>query len=691
MGRRLNIFCPCLPRKQRDNLSSRSLYLDQDSSGYSDDDDAYTPAHVHPYHHSRSRSRLEALDSDNYYHDSIDDSINPWPTKFSNSRFSRNANQAGFAKSHSRNHSPFEIPYRDDTDDDDDSHQQQQNQQQQNYPKNGSESNRGANSGKDPIERESGIAMFVPYRDDENDSTNHDDNGISIGSRNTRNSSTKVYPKANYTPYNIHAEMVPSPRKLRAPRNLHDKVAWDDTEDDAEEVLDVDALIAEQERITRELAAQEEALRQEEEAAIVAKRMAAIRAAEKRGLLRFEGDKLVIPSSDKQVQGDDLQISLRHTIEKTTPSTASSFVGGIDAFNLELKMANLNTYQTGSQNKIKMASSSSSVSRSTRPAPTRTSTSTSTATWVSAADTLQPLPPSTTPKTVSISTSTSTSTSGTPITLPGQSGINTRGVLSNITTFLKKVDGVIAGDSGDESSDESSFHKELDNKQEHRSSGISSISKGHVNRLNGLQEPIAKLPINGESSGEIEQDVNSCNSNNIECTRLREYNTCAAEAQPAPITTIAVTAYSGSERQSCPEDPFNNIKATSNEAEEDRRKTSIPWDQNNENIEHDHINIKTDEQERQPEKAHVPAITAITTGTYFGGALSSIFNTGSSIMGYFSGVGAGTDQHQDGYEDEEERKYTGHRLSPFNYIGFKARTAAVTDDDDDDSINDFNF
>ncbi|KAG0267856.1 hypothetical protein DFQ27_008132, partial [Actinomortierella ambigua] len=125
-------------------------------------------------------------------------------------------------------------------------------------------------------------------------------------------------------------------------------------EADAEEVLDVDALIAEQERIARELAAQEEALQHQEEAAILEKRRAAIKVAERRGLLRLESDPLWISNTNSsnsrifEKQGalaplEEQQLENRSNppSEITTISTASSYVGGEDALNQELKMMDL--------------------------------------------------------------------------------------------------------------------------------------------------------------------------------------------------------------------------------------------------------------------------------------------------------------------------------------------------------------
>lgn len=113
-----------------------------------------------------------------------------------------------------------------------------------------------------------------------------------------------------------------------------------------------------QERITKDLAAQEEALREKEEAAIVTKRRAAIQAAEKRGLLRLDNDaqdlqpRLQKPGEEsvEAQDGDAWSRSTRlqqepQAISKAlpiaTPSAASSYVGGADEFDQELKMMTL--------------------------------------------------------------------------------------------------------------------------------------------------------------------------------------------------------------------------------------------------------------------------------------------------------------------------------------------------------------
>jgi len=102
------------------------------------------------------------------------------------------------------------------------------------------------------------------------------------------------------------------------------------------------------------LAAQEEALREKEEAAIVAKRRAAIQAAERRGLLRLDNDdqgfqpRSQKPEEESSVAQDgdawSQSTPLREpqAISKAspaaTPSRASSYVGGADEFDQELKM-----------------------------------------------------------------------------------------------------------------------------------------------------------------------------------------------------------------------------------------------------------------------------------------------------------------------------------------------------------------
>ncbi|KAG0281457.1 hypothetical protein BGZ95_003492 [Linnemannia exigua] len=304
------LCCSCLPRKQRDNLSSRSLYPDQDSSGHDDysDDDNY----------DHYPSRLETLGNNS---NSNHSNYNPWPSSFSNGRFSRGGNAP-----HQRKPNPFRTAYHDSDGDDDSDDEAVANRND----------GGGQRKGKGM-----GFTSFAPYRDDSDSGDSADALGEeqageedrrlpkepkTMGSSEPKDESsssalqnpTRIHAKMDISPYKVFdtvstahpittATTTRGGRPLRPPRNPQGKMRWhdgdsDDNEDgaaDAEEIIDVDALIAEQERITRELAAQEEALRQEEEATVLTKRLAAIRAAEKRGLLRFEGDQIVIPNGEK--------------------------------------------------------------------------------------------------------------------------------------------------------------------------------------------------------------------------------------------------------------------------------------------------------------------------------------------------------------------------------------------------------
>ncbi|KAF9575373.1 hypothetical protein EC968_003424 [Mortierella alpina] len=499
MPKRLSLFCSCLPRKQRDNLSSRALYHDQDSSSglddYSDDEDD-------PYHdrYRNSPARLEAL-RPSLARDSTDSTThNPWPSSFAvNGRFSKQANHhpnhQHYPQSSSRGSrrgggqsprkpNPFreEGPYRDDTSSDDEEE--------------GSNVAARASSSSF-LPRQKKKSIFRPYRDDESEEDaealrEEEEDPYTTLWTNREGGPTQVqdaprmYPKMEYTPYRVETGVSTGqpgpPRRRMPPRNPQGQhMAWrdDGKEDrrgpssadaDAEEIIDVDALIAEQERITKELAAQEEALRKEEEDLIQKKRLAAIDAAEKRGLLRFEGSQLVIPShgdynnidshSNNQTPPSSTSVLQKQhlqpeggnersssgrpqrlvPLERTTSSAGSSYVGGIDAFDQELKLMSLDVVKDHRQETT--AASRSSASTSKTPAnPTR---------------------PSVAVRTVSTGVSTSTSTFVVSPTL----NINPRGVLNNITSFLKKVDGVIAG----ESSDEASFsdqEQHLDKKNHH--------------------------------------------------------------------------------------------------------------------------------------------------------------------------------------------------------------------------------
>ncbi|KAF9168824.1 hypothetical protein BGX21_007459 [Mortierella sp. AD011] len=618
MGRRLSLFCPCLPRKQRDNLSSRSLYPDQDSSGPDDYTDEDEPSNTHSHYHY-PRAQLESLGPSPYPNRNIvnnDNTNNPWPSRFSNGRFSRHANRASLGSGSSRKPNPFKTPYKDDNDDD-----------------NGNDDD-GHNT------------SFAPYHDDSDDNGD-DDDGNNIkknyrvlearesregSDRNAIDDSTKIHPRMEFAPYRVQTEAIP-PRKVRAPRNPHGGMAWYDDEefDDAEEVIDVDALIAEQDRITRELAAQEEALRKEEEEAIVAKRLAAIKAAEKRGLLRFEGDRLVIPNSTESASGanstnqeqtaqgnqDSWGYPSRTQRRGSTSSAASSFVGGVDAFNQELKMMTLDIESKRKKEKANaVARSSSTVTvppTLTRTSSTSTSTSTSTSAWTSS--TTQP----TRPRTVSTGVSTSTSTSTNSPVLSSPSTITPRNVLSSVASFLKRVDGVIAGDS-DDSDDEATPSSKGEQK--------SIDNKNQVSRANGPHELLVKSSIR--------------------------------ESQAGGGTEIAAVDLDSME-STYPNDLYNSSSETNlAEVEQERRSAPVP------------------EKNAMPNQER-PVVTAPATQERIIDTLSSIFNTGSSIMGYFGGVSAVYKTHEDD-SDLLNDKYKA-----------RGRSSAAADDDDDDSIDDYNF
>ncbi|KAF8929659.1 hypothetical protein BGZ47_000938 [Haplosporangium gracile] len=567
---------------------------------------------------------------------------------------------------------------------------------------------------------------------DESSSNGHGDSAL-------RNS-TRIHPKMDVSPYRIFdsvstssgvaAAGFPEPRltsatttrarSTRAPRNPQGKMRWhdgdsntdnEDGEADAEEVIDVDALIAEQERITRELAAQEEALRREEEAAILSKRLAAIRAAEKRGLLRFEGDQLVIPNGDnnnhtaststnskgiaipsqsRTVQEHDGDGKQRFTRERTTSSGASSFVGGVDAFNQELKMMDLD--MSASRNTEKAAIRPSTITTTTSTSTlTSTSTSTSTKTGPSLRRTVS----------TGVSTSTSTSTNSTPTV-----AINPREVFNNITSFLKKVDGVIAGEGN--SSDEASFS---DQEQV--------LGKGRANLARGPQESRVNGPEG--TTGALE-------------SKATVMSTAAAPIVQRAVTPVPFDAANqeddDDDEQPYPADPFNS-------------QTSDPIDNNNssnsrrgpqaskERITPDSPVAEKKETTGKAKAEAAPAPSApaspVSPVSPIYGHLSesvaavvpervystftSFFNSGSSFMGLWgaSGVGiGGTDEDDDdgrgsngGVTADGRRlsnlKYGDPKKYRFNYkdhhnsstVGASASKRA--DDDDDSSIDDYDF
>lgn len=226
MGRRLSLLCcPCLPRKQRDNLSSRSLYLDQDSSGqddYSDDDDDYQA------HSSLLTSFPPSSSSPNTHH--TQPNHNPWPSGLSNGRFSRHSTLTGKRKPN---------PFRGFT-----ASPEQEDQEQE-------QERRLSSEGE---ERD-----FKPYRDDDDDDDDNDKYEQDIRKReeenNALNNPTATYAQTHHAPYRVST--LPQPfsqstttstngKRVRPPRNPQGKMAWLDGGEGAEEVIDVDALIAEQ-------------------------------------------------------------------------------------------------------------------------------------------------------------------------------------------------------------------------------------------------------------------------------------------------------------------------------------------------------------------------------------------------------------------------------------------------------------
>ncbi|KAG0290684.1 hypothetical protein BGZ96_005838 [Linnemannia gamsii] len=715
MGRRLSLLCcSCLPRKQRDNLSSRSLYPDQDSSGhddYSDDDD--------DQQHYPSHARLESLAPSSSsllhpYSNSFRNNNNPWPSSFSNGRFSKQSSRS----SQQRKPNPFRTSYRDDSDDDDENEI-------------GEGSNNGGRHGGGGS-RDNGIEItsFAPYRDDIESEDGGADAEVEGGgsgepkdeSSSSKNSSalqnpTKIHPKMDVLPYRVFDSVstgFPEPRLAsssstttttttrvrlaRPPRNPQGKMRWhdgdssdyEDGEADAEEAIDVEVLIAEQERITRELAAQEEALRREEEAAILSKRLAAIRAAEKRGLLRFEGDQLVIPdgenngnststnakskgiaipSQGRAVQEPDADVAQRLAKERTISSGASSFVGGVDAFNQELKMMDLD-----------MSASRNTEKTAARPYIVTSTASTSTSTPISTSTSTGP----SVRKTVStgVSTSTSTSTSSTPTVT-----INPREVFNNITSFLKKVDGVIAGE-GD-SSDEAAFS---DQEQV--------LGKGRVNHVaRGPQESRVNGP---EETSAFESKM---------VAAAVETPTVQRAVTPVPFDA-ANREDDDDEEQPYPAD--NNIKSISRRDSQASKELITPTPA-----------AENKETGKTKAEASVPAPVSPTSpvsplyGHLSGAAaavpervfstFTSFFNTGSSFMGLFGNGGVGVGDDNEGGRGNGGVTADGRRLSSLKYGDPKKHqfnyqdhhnssstevsvvASKIAEDDDNSSIDEYDF
>ncbi|KAF9962326.1 hypothetical protein BGZ72_007379 [Mortierella alpina] len=721
MPRRLSIFCSCLPRKQRDNLSSRALYTDQDSSSglddYSGDEDDY---------HDRYRNgpaRLEAL-RPSMSRDSS--SHNPWPSGVSNGRFSRQANHHQQQHRHSsslgsrgsntqRTPNPFraEEPYRDDTSSDDDGDENER----------GDIVARASSSSSSRTKR----SIFKPYRDDESDEDaeelrEHQHTAPLAGQE--VQDAARMYPKMEYAPYRVETAVSTSRTKpRRTPRNPQGKMTWHDEDEDklghgsadAEEVIDVDALFAEQERITRELAAQEEALRKEEEDLIQKKKLAAIHAAEKRGLLRFEGGQLVIPSSGNnnnsnnnnssssaphssvseqdqsmRQEGDETNLSGRSQrlvpMERTTSSAASSYVGGIDAFDQELKLMSLDVKDHHHQREVSTGS------------PSLASTSTLTT------KSLARHPVAV--RTVSTGVSTSTSNFVVSPTL----NINPRGVLNNITSFLKKVDGVIAGESSDEASfsdQEQHFDKNNNNNSNSNNNNSRTSEPGTVRK-----GPQGMVPL--DSSGSRQNTGG--------------YSTSAAEGEQPIMRTVAVNVdplEEGGHSDDTviyPTDVFNGpsetmsgrTSPTGSSSTLASRASSIK----NRSMEGPEPGVA---QAAQAPSAP-PSGSAAASERIFD-TFTSFFNSGSSFMGLFGTGHRPEDDDARMHSDDEKHgrrlsslKYGDPKTHRFDYrehrleddgqpvvSGRKATLAvpaaatgatvhgSVDDDDDSSSIDDYDF
>ncbi|KAF9379038.1 hypothetical protein CPC16_010991 [Podila verticillata] len=691
MGRRLSLLCcPCLPTKQRDNLSSRSLYLDQDSSGqddYSDDDDEYQA------HSSLLTSLGPSSSSPNTHH--TQPNYNPWPSSFSNGRFSRHSTLTGKRKSN---------PFRGFT----------------SSPEQEGEDERRSSS-------EGGERDMKPYRDDESD---HERDTHEREEDNALNNPTAVHAQTHYAPYRVSALPQPfSPqqqhstadgKRIRPPRNPQGKMAWFDGEDeDAEEVIDVDALIAEQERITRQLAAQEEALRQEEEATVVSKRLAAIRAAEKRGLLRFDGDHLVIESS-KTESKEAMSIQEQPTKSQMSSSAASSFVGGIDVFNQELKMM---TFEMSSSNIEKNCKDSNAKERqdNTRKTVSRSS-STSRAKDKPVTKTRSASSHSVTKASTGVSTSTSTSTS---TSANNQSAINPRDVLNNITSFLKKVDGVIAGEGS--SSDEASFSDQEQALSKSSRSSISATNAPHGPQGLGTSSTTTNKPTQGP------QGLTDTKSKS-------HYSTATAAATATKVTPVAIeiesteqyptnpfnTTSDDHDNESYPTDLFNGPShstpqpAPAQEPVKQRTPGSMP-----------EFSSQGSTTAKPLAPAPAPAPKAGEQPAYLFSSFTSLFNTGSSFVGgYLFGGGANPDttSGQRGAstlgrvspsdnEDEDDHPYDDgnyhqrlsssakygnpqeHKFDHQEHYQSKLEASVVVDrakrvkeeDDDDASIDDYDF
>jgi len=257
------MFCPCLPRRQRDNLSSRAFYPDQDSSGYSDNDD-HDNDHDHSYsaqyprplsyfqqqHHSRTEDHPSSTHPN--HDNNNNNNENPWPSNFYNGRFSRQVNRSYEGESGGRN-----------------------------SPRRSNNPFRTLSHDKDGRETDTGITSFEPYRDDhegyDDDDEEEDEHQKLL--KGPPSSRSKILSKMDFPPFRVktafstvddngthhslqevRAPIAVSPStqprtKPRSPRNPQGRMLWKDHDDkddnhdgmaDAETILDVDALIAEQ-------------------------------------------------------------------------------------------------------------------------------------------------------------------------------------------------------------------------------------------------------------------------------------------------------------------------------------------------------------------------------------------------------------------------------------------------------------
>ncbi|KAG0346325.1 hypothetical protein BG005_000839 [Podila minutissima] len=474
-------------------------------------------------------------------------------------------------------------------------------------------------------------------------------------------------------------------------------MAWFDGEEDAEEVIDVDALIAEQERITQQLAAQEEALRQEEEAAVVSKRLAAIRAAEKRGLLRFDGDQLVIESSSAESKD---AMAIQQTKSQMSSSTASSFVGGIDAFNQELKMM---TFEMSSSNNKKDANTAKERQDNTWETVSRSS-STSRAKEKPARSASSP---SVTRVSAGVSTSTSTSTS----TGTANQAINPRDVLNNITSFLKKVDGVIAGEGS--SSDEASFSDQEQALSKSKRVNTPSSAPHGPQSLVGASSDTNK-PAQGPQSLTHTKSTSHYSTATATATKVTPVAIEVESSEQYP--TNPFNTASDDRDESYPADPFNNPSLPKSAQEPIKRQTpgSMP---------------KITSLGSTMAKTPAPSPPkASGQSEHMFSTFTSLFNTGSSFVGGFFGGGVYPDHHTSGRRtsvssgrespfDEDDRPYDdgNYRSSSAKYGNPQEHTfdhqehyrsmlesaSVATDgvtkekeeeeDDDDASIDDYDF